>query len=111
MSGVAGGAAVDGRALPAGVLGDVGGESQLAGVGDEAAGVVALVAGDGSPPCRGGEPGEHGQRAGPLGVPVGGGQLGVDDQRVAVLHEQVTRVAELGRGGVRLAIQAGPRDR
>ena len=54
---------------------------RLAGLGDEPSGVVALVAGDGA--AAGGlrEPGEHLERGGPLGVPVGGGELGVDDQR------------------------------
>ena len=69
-------------------------------------GVVALVPGDGAAPSARGEPGEHLDRGGPLGVAVGGGQLGVDDQRVAVLHQQVPRVAQRRRGRHRLGLDS-----
>ena len=42
---------------------------------------------------------------GPLGVAVGLGELRVDDQGVAVLHEQVARIAETCRGAGGLAGQ------
>ena len=42
-----------------------------------------------------GEPAEHLERGGQLGVAVGEGEFRVDDQRVAVLDEQVPRVAQL----------------
>jgi hypothetical protein len=49
--------------------------------------------------------GEHLERGGPLGVAVSGGELGVDDQRGAVLDQQMPRVAQRRRGVVGLAIQ------
>ena len=59
--------------------------------------------------ATGGKP-IDGVRAGdrdPLGVAVRRGQFGVDDQRVAVLHQQVSRVAQRGGGVVALAIRPG----
>jgi hypothetical protein len=51
--------------------------------------------------------GEHFHGGGSFGVAVGNGQLGVDDQRRAMLHQQVPGVAEHGGGVVALARQAG----
>src|SRR4029450_11627175 len=78
---VSGGATVDGGAVSGGVRRDVRGEPECCGVGDEPSGVVALVGGDGASPGGGGEPAEHLDGGGPLGVGVGGGEVGVDDQR------------------------------
>ena len=74
-----------------------GGESETTHVGDEPSGVVALVPSHGASPGCGGQSGQHLDGGGPLGVAVGGGELGVDDQGVAMLHEQVPRVAQHGR--------------
>ena len=65
------------------------GEPERPGVSDEAFGVVVLVAGDRATPLRCWEPGEHLERGRPLRVAVSGGELGVDDQRGAVLHQQM----------------------
>src|SRR5215204_4960781 len=75
VAGVSGRASVNGGALPAVVLGDVRGEPELAGLGDEPAGVIALVTGDRAAPRGGRKPGEHLKGGGPLGIAVGGGQL------------------------------------
>src|SRR5215203_4538832 len=50
VAGVAGGPPVDGGALPGVVLGDVRGEAEVAGLGDEPSGVVALVTSDSAAP-------------------------------------------------------------
>jgi hypothetical protein len=76
-------------------------------LGDEPFGVVALVPSDGPPPWRVRQTSEHLDRPSPLGVAVGDGQLGIDDQRVAVFHQQVTGEAQRGCGVVALAIQPG----
>jgi hypothetical protein len=67
----------------------VGGDAQLPAVGDEGSGVVALVGGDGAAAGPARQTGEQLDGGGPLGVAVGLGEFGVDDQGVAVLHEQV----------------------
>jgi hypothetical protein len=68
-------------------------------------GVVALVAGDGAAPCPRWRPAEHLERGVTFRETGRFGEFHVDDQCVAVLHEQMPGVAELGGGGVGLAGQ------
>jgi len=49
------------------------------------------------PPCDAAPVAKHLDRSRPLGVAVSGGELGVDDQRRAVLHQQVPCVARASR--------------
>src|ERR1700730_2738697 len=102
MTGMAGGPPIDRRSLPGRVRRDVGCEPEPADIGNEVFGVVALVTRDGSSSCHGWEPFEHLERSGTFGVSGRFGEFGVDDQRVAMLHQQMARVTEL-RGGSALA--------
>lgn len=104
---MSGGAPVDGGPpVAAHVLGDVRGEPEATDVSDETFGVVVLVTRYGVAPLGLGETVEHLERCGLLGVAVGGGEFGIDDQSGAVLDQQVPGVAQRRRGVVRLAIQA-----
>ena len=78
---------------------------ELADVGDEVVGVVALVAGDRASPFLAWEPFEHLERGVTFRVAGRFGELDVDEQRVAMLHQQMPRVAELRGGRVALAVQ------
>ncbi len=59
VAGVSGGSTIDRGYSVRGVLRDVRGEPETACLGDEVAGVVGLVRGDGAPPFRCWEPSKH----------------------------------------------------
>src|SRR5512144_802100 len=107
---MAGGAAVDRRTTTGGprivsILCDVRGDAELAQLHDEAAGVVAFVGAD---RLRAGRQGfGHGERRQSLGRARSAGQLGIDGEAVAVLHQHVADEAELALLAVALAEQPG----
>ncbi len=106
IAGMASGAAINGRAPVRGVLRHMRRDVDLAQFGNEADHVVSLVRAqrDTVAPLQAFQ---HSQRRLPLGSAGGVGQQGIDDQAVAVLHQQMAHVAELGGLTLRLLIQPG----
>src|SRR5512132_1841498 len=110
VAGMASGAAVDRRAALGGrrlvsILCDVRGDAEFAQLHDEVVGVVALV---GTERLVAGREGfSHGERRQPLGRARGAGQLGIDGEPMAVLHQDVADEAELAGLAVALAEQPG----
>ena len=72
---------------------------------DEVLGVIALVGAERDRPRPVGARLDHVQRRDPLGMAVGLGQTGVDDEAVAVLHQRMPHEAELGFLARSLAIE------
>lgn len=72
-----------------------------------AGGIVGFVGAERSPLRAGSLSLEHGEGGVTFGTTGGLGQLGVDDQSVSVLHEEVPGIGELGRRGVGRSGQAG----
>src|SRR5680860_590246 len=107
ISGVAGGAPIDGGSPVGGVLSDMGCEPDRSDVGNEVLGVIVLVAGHGPTPAVFGEPFEHLDGAVSFGEPGGSREFGVDDQPGTMLDQQMPGVTQLGGGVVRFAIQPG----
>ena len=107
-----GGAPVDpGCARPAGlpdvaVDGDMRGDRPVAQRVHEAGHVISLVGAERDPPPLAAAR-QHGQRRLPLGGAGSPGQRGVDDQRVAVLHQQMAHVAQPARLALGLAMKPG----
>lgn len=104
---VPGGACVDSAAPVAGVLGHVGCDLELMAIGDEAASVEPLVTGHRPPPPALRVAAEEEHRRLPLGIAGGLAEFHSDHQSVAVLHQRVPGVAELGLPAVALASQQG----
>ena len=98
-------AAVDRRRAAARVLRHVRRRVHRAQFVDEVLGVVALVGAERDRPRPIGARLDHVQRRDPLGVAVGLGQTGVDDEAVAVLHQRMAHEAELGFLARPLAIE------
>ena len=120
VAGVAGGAAVDGG-VPS-LLRDMRGwrasgndpgdrfspERGLSEIGDEAGAVEALVGAQREAAGRArGMAVDHVECRAAFGVAVGPGQLGLDDEAVAVLHQRMPHVAQHRTGALRLAEQPG----
>src|SRR5438105_3739908 len=108
VAGMPSGATVDGAAAVGGVPRQVRGDRQLAASGHEPASVVATIPGDGEPPPPTSASLTAEQIQACLAFCEAGGleKIQVDDQPVAVLHQNVPRVVELGLLGVALARQA-----
>src|SRR5436305_29800 len=88
------GAAVDRRTATVGVLGDMWGHTKPAHFGDEVLRVKQLVRAHGDP-ATGRKITEHARGRLALGGSGGVRQLRIHHQAVAVLHQQVSHVAEL----------------
>src|SRR5437660_7447025 len=82
-------------AAMAGVLGDMWGHSEQAHRRDEIARGIALVGPEGEAPVAIQRP-EQFERGGPFGVAAGGEHAAADGQAVAVFHQHVAGVEELG---------------
>ena len=105
ITGVAGGAPINGGSSPFVVLGDVRREPQLPRVSDKGFGVIALIRGNGPTPFPLWEPSEHVRGAITFRVASRGGQLRVNDQTVAMLDHQMPHIRQLRGGVVRLTKQ------
>jgi hypothetical protein len=106
---VPGGPAIDGTAAGAmGVLRHVRRDLHLAALGYELSGVVAFV-GSHRDPLLSRDLLEHEQRRIPFRRPVGLQQLGLGDQPVAVLNQQISAVAQFGFFAAAFAGQLGIR--
>src|SRR5947207_7313119 len=109
MTGMPGSPTIDRRAAVSIVLRDVRSAAALATTGDEIGCVVILVAAHRA--AGSGIVVDHVEAGRALGGAVGFGQTGIDDERIAVLHHQMSHVAELCLLAGSLAKQAGIRIR
>ena len=97
--------AVNRRGTPIGVLRHVRRRVHRAQFIDEVLGVVGLVGAERDRPRSIAARLDHVQRRDPLGMAVGLGQAGVDNEAVAVLHQRMSHEAELGFLARSLAIK------
>src|SRR5213594_4885896 len=104
VAGVARGAPIDRARTVRGVLGHVRGHLQQAQGSDEVARVIGFVGRQGDPARHRHRP-DHLERGGALAVAVRGGEAAVDRETVAILHQHVPLVAELGFTPGPLAVQ------
>jgi hypothetical protein len=102
-----GGAAVDGRAPPRGVLRQVRGDIDLAKLGDAVGCVEALVTTQGDLPWAAGVQFRKVQRGQPLGMTGSARGERIDDQAMAVLCKRMAHEAELRLLARPLAVQPG----
>ena len=105
IAGMAGGARIDRRAAVGVVLRDMRRAAALAAAGDEVGRVIVLVAAHRA--AGFGIVVDHVERGSALSGAVGFGQLGVDDERITVLHHHMSHVTKLCLLAGTLAKQAG----
>src|ERR1700730_9855607 len=109
VAGMARGAAIDGRAAIGIVLHDVRCAAEFAAIRNELGSIVVLVCADRA--LGAGIVGDPLESRGALGRAVGLGQPGIDDEAVAILHQKMAHVAELGLLASALAKETGIRVR
>ena len=116
VAGVPQGSSVDRRLAPLAGLGqmtidgDVRGHGSGAQVGHEPGHVIGLVGAQGDPPLRSAAAAlDQIERRLSLGRTAGLGDAATNRQTVAVLHQGMTEIAELGRLAVALAVELGVR--